>query len=147
MRNQPLLLQSIPPFQLFLAINRVRNIVVRLKPNQSMTSVLFAESFEDSLLVLPNSFTQVARHSNVQDAGDARDHVHEKVTLSPHNTQLSSRPSELISFADQFGHGGTCCSRALQSSVPFGGSGDGAGEQQVPRLRIARFANDLLRSG
>src|SRR5690242_9577152 len=61
--DQPFFLRSIPAFQLFLTINCVRNVVVRLEPNQTMAFVLFAETFKDAVLVLPNSLAQIARHS------------------------------------------------------------------------------------
>ena len=67
-----------------LAIDCVCYTVERFEPNQPMATVLLAESFKYSVIVLPSSFVQVARHTCVQHPRNARDHVHEVVTLLSH---------------------------------------------------------------
>ena len=82
--DQPILFRSIPPLQLLLAIDCVCYTVERFEPNQPMATVLLAEPFKYSVLVLPSSFVQVARHTCVQHPRNTRDHVHEVMTLLSH---------------------------------------------------------------
>jgi hypothetical protein len=59
-----------------------------------MAFVLFAESFENAILVFPNALAQIARHSDVEYTRDACDHIHEVMTLTPHSFHLTVIPTK-----------------------------------------------------
>jgi hypothetical protein len=102
--------------------------------------VFFGEAIDKIILMLPDPVMQVVRHSDVQNAGYARDHVHEVGMLFHASTiiysHLSFRPSMGIRFANPYARGGTCfCLLLAQANSRSLDCDDHS------------LADDLLRSG
>src|SRR5437667_2949106 len=109
-----------------------------------MAFVLPTETFKDAVLVLPNSLTQVACHSDVQNARNACDHVHEIVVLFHTSTTYcghffnSVNPTKCNDWR----------SRSLRAwrdlLFSFTQHRLGANKQQVPRLRRSSASRTIF---
>lgn len=92
--------------------------------------------------MLPNSFTQIACHSDVQDSRYAGDHVHEVMTLTPHSRSDLFRTHTRCHSDQAWQFASRIAVRVEEPAFRLL-----AYQQQVPRLRIVRFATDFAPLG
>jgi hypothetical protein len=147
LRNEPFLLRSIPALQLLLAVDRFVRIVERLVIDQPMTLVLPSKSFNQIVLMFPDPAMQIVRHTDIENAGAARDHVN-AVPMLFHALPPNCHPA----WRDPLFAGSTgaadeqqvpvrppTCGRSLRAGSPLR-----AGMTKYLKLRICRVSHVLI---